>query len=206
MTACARGLRETRGNDDLSVEAELAAEAAAHVIRDHTHVGLRDSERFGDSVPCTVHRLRRNPRRQLLAFPLADAAVRLEARMRLHLRRVQPFDDVTGLGQPFLDVALGALRNLADVPLWKDDGCFRPHGLFDGREMRQHFVVHLDQADGIFRNLLRHCRDGRNLFALVPHFRGFARCRIDESQRGADAREFLCGGEIDGTDARVRMR
>ena len=49
-------------------------------------VRLRDAERLRESFAGAVHGLRRDPRGQLVALPLADAAVRLEAHVRLHLR------------------------------------------------------------------------------------------------------------------------
>ena len=53
-------------------------------------------ERLGEAFARAVHGLRRHPRRQLVALPLADAAVRLEADVRLHLRLVARLDDVRG--------------------------------------------------------------------------------------------------------------
>ena len=56
--------------------------------------GLRHLERLGQPFARSVHGLGRGPHRQLVAFPLADAAVGLEAGVRLHLRRVRAFDDM----------------------------------------------------------------------------------------------------------------
>ena len=81
MTGAFAFLRELRADDALRVRPELAAEAAAHVLRDDAHVRLRNaSGRARSSSRVPLHALRRDPRRQLVAVPLADRAVRLEAR------------------------------------------------------------------------------------------------------------------------------
>ncbi len=72
----------------------LAAEAAAHVLADDAHVGLRNAQRAGEVLPRAVDPLRRDPRRQLVAVPLADRAVRLQADVRDDVRRVGLLDRV----------------------------------------------------------------------------------------------------------------
>ena len=56
FTGAFASLRETRADHDLGVEAQLAAEASAHVVGDDAHVGLRNLQRTGDAVarPCTA--------------------------------------------------------------------------------------------------------------------------------------------------------
>ena len=102
--------------------------------RDHADVGLRNLERLGEALARAVHGLRRHPRGQLVALPLADAAVRLEADVRLHLRLVAGLDDVRGrleagveiaalLGLAFLDVAVledrRRARAASPAPRWR---------------------------------------------------------------------------------------
>ena len=90
-------LRELRADEALRVGAELAAEAAAHVLRDDADVGARNLEALREAVLRAVDALRGHPRRQLVAVPLADAAVRLHAHVRDDMRRIGLLDDVRGL-------------------------------------------------------------------------------------------------------------
>src|SRR4051812_18552011 len=95
-----RLLRKLRADEALDIRSELAAEAAAHVLRDHADVCLRNLETVGEPDPALMGALRRYPRRQLVAVPLADAAVRLEADVRDHMRGVRRVDEVLGVREP----------------------------------------------------------------------------------------------------------
>src|SRR5262249_46392746 len=70
-----RGLREARTQDPFGADLRLAAEAAAHVLRDDTYVGLWNLETVGELLRRAVHGLRRDPGRQLVAFPFAHHRV-----------------------------------------------------------------------------------------------------------------------------------
>ena len=96
---------------------------------------LRDAERLGEAFARAVHRLRRHPRGELVAVPLAHAALCLEADVRLHLRAVGPLDDVSGRLDAGLDVSgrLGIRR--LDVPALEDGRRLGAHRLLDGREV-----------------------------------------------------------------------
>ncbi len=201
-----REFREARADDDLHVAAELAAEAAPHVVRDHAHVALRNLQRVGGPLACRVHGLRRHPRGQLVAVPFADPAVGFEAGVGLHLREVHPFDDVRRRLQGGVHVPLLPHGGLRDVPLLEDGGGRRPHRLLDGREMRQHLVVDLDQPERVLRDLLGDRGNRRDLLARVQDGRRFGLCGILEDDHRAHAVQFLRGGHIDARDPRVRMR
>ena len=108
-------LRQLGADDALRVGRELAAEAAAHVLRDGVDVGLRDAEPLREPLRALNHRLRRDPRRQLVAVPLAHGAVRLEADVADHVRRVGRLDDVRGLGEAGVEIAGFFRRRLARV-------------------------------------------------------------------------------------------
>ena len=181
---------------------ELAAEPAAHVLGDHADVGLRDTEAGGEAFARAVHGLRADPRRQLLAFPLADAAVRLERHVRLHLRVVGLLDDVRGRGEAGLDVALFlGLRGL-HVAALEHRRRLRPQGLLDRREERQHFVLDLDRACRVARLILGGGGHGGHFVADVHHLAtglGDGHGRLDALHR--ERRR-----EVDRRDAGVRMR
>src|SRR5205807_7048689 len=72
----------------------LTAEAAAHVLADHAHVGLRNPQRAGEILTSAADPLRGDPRGQLVAFPLAYGAMRLHAGMRDDGSRIGFLDDV----------------------------------------------------------------------------------------------------------------
>src|SRR3954467_3428454 len=90
-------LREPRADEALRVGTELAAEAAAHVLRDDTDVRARNLQALREAVLRPMHALRRYPCRELVAVPLADAAVRLHADVRDDMRRICLLDNVSGL-------------------------------------------------------------------------------------------------------------
>src|SRR5207247_6620323 len=85
---------ELRTEDALYVGRELAAEAAAHVLRDHAYVRLRNPERLRKTLRALMHALRRHPRRELVAVPLADGSVRFETHVGDHMRGACGFEDV----------------------------------------------------------------------------------------------------------------
>ena len=155
-------LRQLGADDALRVGRELAAEAAAHVLRDGVDVGLRDAEPLRESLRALNHRLRRDPRGQLVAVPLADGAVRLEADVADHVRRVGRFDDVRGLGEAGGEVAgLFGCALLRVLPSGKHRRRVRRHRLLDVGEVRQHFVAHADQPRRVERALFGVGRDAR---------------------------------------------
>src|SRR5438477_12965887 len=91
-----RELRELRADDALRIGRELAAETAAHVLRDDTHVRLWNAKRLRVALRALMHALRCDPCGELVAFPLADRAVRLETHVRADVRRIRLPDDVRG--------------------------------------------------------------------------------------------------------------
>ena len=73
-------LGELGAVDPPAVGAELAAEAAAHVLGDHPHVGGRDAEPLGELRGDPRDRLRRAPGGEVVRLrPVADLAVGLQA-------------------------------------------------------------------------------------------------------------------------------
>ena len=168
----------------------------------HANVGLWDVERLGKTFARPVDGLRRRPRGQFVAVPLAHAAVRLERHVRLHLRRVAGLDDVRGgfeaglevtrfFGVAGLDVAvLEYLRRAVAL-------CQR-----HGGNMRQDFVLHLDQPQriiGLFLGRGGQCGD----FLALEQDR---RATLQHRHHGLHPWCFLGGAEVYGHDARVRMR
>ena len=196
------GLRETRADQALRIGGELAAEAAAHELGDHANVGLRDLEAGGEALARAVHRLRRDPRREVLAVPFADAAVRLERRVRLHLRRVGAFDRVRRGLQTGVDIAFFFGIAGARVVGLEDLRRFGTHRLLDGREVGQDLPFDANQPDGVFGLLLGERGNRRNFLAGEHHLLA----GLDGRHRRSDAGGFLRRCDVDALDARVRMR
>ena len=195
-------LRELRADDPLRVGRELAAEAATHVLRDHAHVRLRDAERLGVTLRALVHALSRDPRRELVAVPLAHRAVRFEAHVRDDVRRIRLLDDVRRVVESRFEVA----RLLADArtrvllrraPLRRR----RVHGLRFDRHVRQRFPSYAHEPRGVARALFRVGRNRRDRIALVMNFVAGISVRHDRFHAG----RLLRRGEIDRRDARVRI-
>src|SRR6185503_18308163 len=83
----------------------LAAETAAHVLRNHADAALRNTQRLRELLRRAVDRLRGNPRRQPVAFPLAHNSVRLHAHVRDDVGRVLGFDNVCRLLESFVEIS-----------------------------------------------------------------------------------------------------
>jgi hypothetical protein len=202
----ARRLRELRGDHELHVGAELAAEPAAHVVGDHPRVGLRNAETVRDAVARGVDPLRRHVQQQLVAVPLGNPAVGLERSVGLDLRLVEPFDDVRrglerGLHLTFLREA-----RLADVAARKRLRRAGTHRLLDGGERLEHLVLHLDQPHRIPGNLLRRRGDGGDFLPLVVDHRLGGIGGILDDERGLHTRQLLRGRDVDRGHTRARMR
>src|SRR5689334_6253812 len=84
----ARGFRELRANQAFRAQIQFAAEATAHVLSDDADIRLRNAETVRKVAARGRDALRRHPGGQLVAFPFADRAVRLETRVRDDVRCV----------------------------------------------------------------------------------------------------------------------
>ena len=74
---------EQRGHHGVLAQAELAAEAAAHVVPDDSHLTQRHLKGAGQGVLHREHPLGRVPHRHLVAVPLRDGTVDLHRRVNL---------------------------------------------------------------------------------------------------------------------------
>ena len=134
-------LGELRADDPPAVDVELAAEAAADVVRDHPHVGGRDAEPFGELRGGARDRLRGAPGGEMVGLrPVADLAVGLHAVVGHGGREIAPLDLHLGGGEGARGVPLGLL--LAGIHLRGG------RQLLLGDEVRQHLVLHLDRLQG----------------------------------------------------------
>jgi hypothetical protein len=177
----------------LCIRAELAAEAAAHVLRDAVDVRLRDLQPLGELLRRLNHRLRRDPRGELVAVPLAHAAMRFEAHVRDHMGGIGRLDYVGGLREAVIQRAGFFLRALAHVAAGEHGRGVGRHRLFDAVQMRQLLVLHADQTRRIPRTLLRVCGNARDRIALIHDLRA----RLFPRERGLDARRLFGRREID---------
>src|SRR5262249_47183567 len=139
-----RGLREARTQDPFGADLRLAAEAAAHVLRDDTYVGLWNLETVGELLRRAVHGLRRDPGRQLVAFPFAHHRVAFHAHVRDDVRRICCFDGLSSFREARGEVA-GFLRlTLPYVPALEDLAGVGIHGLFDAGDVGQYLILNFD--------------------------------------------------------------
>ena len=201
-----RLFRQPCANQPLRVRGHLAAEAAAHVLRDHANVCRRDVQAAGEPLARGADPLRRHPRRQVIAVPFADGTVRLEAHVRDDVGRVRLFEDECRLLEPGGDVARLLRRARSHVAAVEHGGCVARERLIDDGDMRQDVVLDLDQARGVDRALFRVGRDSGNFVTLVHHGVALGVCRITPHDRRLDPRRSLRSGEIDRQDLRVRVR
>ena len=199
--------RQLRADQALGADAErLAAEAAAHVLALHPDVGLWQVQRRGEVFARGVDALRRDPHRQLVALPLADRAVRLQADVRDDVGLVGLFEGVRGSGEASRQVA-GLLRlPLAHVAV-------REHGRRRTRErqrhvghVRQHLVLHLHQARGVDRLLLGVGDDGCHFVALEHDAVGWLGAGLPVHQATAHTWRLERRRQIHGDHPRMRMR
>ena len=84
----ARFARQVRRDHTFIARAKLRAKAAAHELRDHPHLALRQLEDFGKLIAHARCALRGGIHRQLVRLPVDDKPMRLQRRVRLHLREV----------------------------------------------------------------------------------------------------------------------
>ena len=196
-----------RGADDAGdLCPELAAEPAAHVLRDHPHVRLRDVQAGGQPFARRADALRRDPRRQVVAVPFADRAVRFEADVRDDVRGVGLIDAERGLLEAAGEVARLLRLALADVAACEHRRRVAGQRLIHQDDGRQHVVLNLDQPRRVNRVLLgigRHCGD---LVTLEHHGIALRVGRIAPHDRGFDTRRAPRRLEVDRDDSGVRIR
>ena len=97
--------REQRRRVRVRAGRVLRPEAAAHVIADHAHVGVRQLERGGQIVPHAEDSLRALPHDEPVAFPLRHGAVRFHGAVQRTGGAHRDRHRHLSLGQSGLDVA-----------------------------------------------------------------------------------------------------
>ena len=133
------------------------------------------SSAAGEVLARGVDALRRDPGRQLVAVPLADRAVRLEADVRDDVRRVGLFERVRRRLEAGREVA-GFLRlPLPDVAAGEHLRRVPGERLIDADDVRQHLVLDLDQPRRVDRVFLGVGGDRRDLVPLEHHDVGLRR-------------------------------
>ena len=184
------------GRDDrVLARAELAAEAAAHVVFNDSDVGRRDLEGPGQAVADAVDVLGRVVDDEVVALPRGDAAVRLGRVVDLEAGPVGALDDDVGLGEALFDVAPAVLEELVDVGLAVAHlrGA-RVAGLFPIDDGGERLVLDLDQGQGLLGRPLVDGGHGRDLLA------GVADLAVGELQGGLDPGHGQRRGEVDRND------
>ena len=202
LTGDLRHLRQPRADEPFGADVGLAAEAAAHVLRDDAHVRLGNLQAVGILLGGRVDALRRDPGRQLVAVPLAHGAMRLEAAMGNDMRRIGLFDDVRRLLESGVEIP--RLFPVA-VPRVAHREHFRRvggHRLLDVGEVRQLLVAHAHETGDVVRALFRVRRDGGHFIALEQHFGARLLVHDDRFEPGGLFRL----ARVDRDDARVGQR
>ena len=163
-----RLLCQQRGDDRVLARLELAAEAAAHVVTDHAHLGERHPQRAGHSGLHAVDALRRFPHRQLVAVPLGHGSVRLHRRVDLALGAVLLFQHDIGFREARCHVAPLVGAGFGDpVAVVVDQRGVGIQGLTLVRHERQPLVLDLDGPHCVPRLVWRFGRHGRHGLSFV---------------------------------------
>ena len=217
----------------LGVDVQLGAEAAADLRRDDPQLVLRHREHPGQQRPDQVRNLGRGPQRQRLFAGVIrrDHAARLDRHRRQPLVVEAVGNDPVGVLERGVDVAAaGDGVGVGDVRIERTGVGQRRagfHRLFGVGHGGQRIVVDVDRVDRIARDVRigrdhdRHgvadevdavARQDGVLGRLEIGNRGGARHQAARSvdvgagQDGDDARDRARGGDVDASDARVRVR
>jgi hypothetical protein len=191
---------QVRRRDRIIAEAELAAEAAAHVVLDDGDVGRRELEGPGQAVADAVDALGRIVDDEVVALPHGDAAVRLGRVVDLEARPVGPLDDDVGLREALLDVAPRVLVDLLDIGLVVADlRGTRVAGLLPVDDVGERLVFDLDEGQGLLGRPLVDRGHGRDLLS------GVADLALGELQGGHDPRQGQGRREVDRDDLGRRV-
>ena len=232
--------RQQRGHG-LEIDRNLPAEPAADLHRRDLHTRDGQVQNAGGGIA--------HHERALRAAPDVDATVVVPERrgvVRLNIslvdrgRVVFALHDHIGFGKSLFDIAQSKAKVIGDIAdlvrlltqflrleIVMEDRRALPHGVGSGHDARQDFIVHFNQAGGIFGVMRAHRRyggdgvalvespaGGQNIVAEVPE-RGRAFTEIDDAIRafgqvgGGDHRSHarkrggLAG--VDAQDPRVRM-
>ena len=141
------------------IRREFAAESAADVVLLDVDIGDRHFEVRRQRAGIVRDILRGGPHVDLVALPLDDLPMRLQAAVGNDWDAVLPLGDRFGLLESLVRIAhqflagrFGARPGLAQV-VFLD-------------QVRQHFILHLDLAHGVAGDLFGGGRHGRNFRAL----------------------------------------
>ena len=188
-------LGENRADFGPGSGAELAAEAAADVVHLHLDIGGGNLEIGRQSAGPSGDELRGGPGHHLVALPLNDEAVRFQAAVRDDRNAVGAIGDGFGILEGFFGIAgdffagrFAAGAGLAEV------------GFID--EVRHHFVIHLDLADGFARDFFGGGGHGGDFLAVPLEFCAGGGDHVDRF----DAVHLLGGAGIDRGDAGMAVR
>ena len=235
----ARLAREVGGDDAVVAGAELRPEPAAGELADDAHLALRQIEERRQLLLHAMDALGALVDGEPVGLPVRDGPVSLDRGVGLHLGREALVDGHRARRQRLVDVPF--LGNGLDVgaahvaPLRQPLGrsaASRGRGLLDRSlederrvgtlrrldvgGVRQHFVVDLHAAHGVFRERARRSGDCRDRLPLVAHDRVLAgRLGLDAQLGGTedalhhvrrlDPRHLLRCAQVHVADARMRM-
>ena len=172
--------RRHRREEDVRPDRALAAEAAADVRIDHSHILGGNSERLGDHFTRASDVLRRVVESELAALPMRDRPVRLHRVVVLHRRLVDGVHLHFGLGERLHPVA-PLLRRRTSRHLRRARVCLCLFEIDPGLGI---LVAHPQLRGGIVRLLQRLGHDDRDRLAVV------ANARVLEERKLASGRRF----------------
>ena len=170
LDRCPRLFGQAHGDGHVRSGPQLGPETAAHVVADDPHLVDGYLQVLGDRLALPVHRLGRGPDGQLVAVPAGHAPVRLQRRVRLHLRAVLRRHRHLRFGEPLLHISLATLPRLLRVLLVGEDPG-RPflHGLLQIHHELPLLVLHREQLHRVQGDLRRLGRHRRHVFPGVVH-------------------------------------
>ena len=196
-------LGQPRGNNHFGSCTEFRAEAAAEELADYAHIVGWQTEIHRQIVARGKNTLRRAPNRELVSrrVEARNRAVRLEADVRLHGRRVGSLDRVRRDLESSRDVADARSRGPAHVGSAAENarGGIRHCAVHINHEPHR-FVIDFDQLERVGGQI---GTDGGNRCDFLAGETDFA---IFKCKNRAHAFEMLSRGQIDVANPRVRPR
>ena len=189
-------LRQPGAHHGPRIRAELAAESAADVVHLHFDVGRRHFQGLPQFAGVVGDILRGGPHLDLVALPLNHLPVRFQAAVSDYGYPVRAFGEHLGFGERLVGIALNALAGLLRV----GGRHLRQGGVL--HIVRQHFVVHADEAHRLPRLLFGGSRHGRD-FRALPLQLGAG---LGDYVHRLHTLGFFRRAGVDAANARVGMR
>ena len=156
--------------EDRPVELELAAETAAHIVRDDAYIAFSHAEHAGHEPLHVIGGLGGMVDSELSVRGVAGhRRAGLHTHMGLAAALEPVFPDILCFLKGLLHIAPLDMPGNIDIPLkaFMDFRCLFLNCIERLVNRRKHFIFNIDQVKGLFCDLFGHCRHCRNRLADV---------------------------------------